>query len=306
MPKLDYDVLVFGDYFLDLIFTGLPQMPKLGQEIYATGFEMLPGGGYTVALALQRLGLKVGWAADFGKDDLSRLVVERARDAGLGDELFVWHNRPLRHITVAVSNPADRAFITYADPDPALPAAMRALATSSARVAYLTGVYRGALFDAGLILVRARRMKLAMDGTYGDDLVLTNPAVRRAVASVDLFMPNESEARFMTGQTDLLSALRELGAVCPLVVVKAGSRGAYAIAEGQIFHEPAISVTPVDTTGAGNCFNAGFLKAWLDERPLAECLRWGNIVGGLSTTARGGAARAVTPDDVALWLAAFE
>ena len=65
---------------------------------------------------------------------------------------------------------------------------------------------------------------------------------------------------------------------------------------------PAIPVTPVDTTGAGDCFNAGFLCAWLDSRPLGECLRWGNAVGGLSTTARGGTARIVTAADVARYL----
>ncbi len=69
-----------------------------------------------------------------------------------------------------------------------------------------------------------------------------------------------------------------------------------------MLHEPAIQVTPVDTTGAGDCFNAGFIKAWLDGKPLAECLRWGNVVGGLSTTAHGGTGRLVTAAQVEEWL----
>ena len=39
-----YDIIVAGDYFVDLVFTGLPKLPELGEEIFGTGFEMLPGG----------------------------------------------------------------------------------------------------------------------------------------------------------------------------------------------------------------------------------------------------------------------
>ncbi len=297
-----YDVLLFGDYFLDLIFTGLPEMPALGREIFGTGFAMIPGGAFNSALAMHRLGLKVGWAADFGNDDFSRWVAERARAEGLDISLFVWHDRPLRRVTVALSYPEDRAFVTYTDPDPQLPAAMKALATASARVVCLSGVYYGGLLDAGLLLVRARRMKLVMDGNSGDDVVLANPAVRKAVKSVDVFLPNAAEARRMTGCADIEAALRELGALCPLVVIKDGAAGAHAIADGQIYHAPALPVTPVDTTGAGDCFNAGFIKAWLAGRPIAECLRWGNVVGGLSTTAPGGTARVVSLEEVQRWL----
>ncbi len=300
MPK--YDVLVFGDYFLDLIFTGLPTMPALGKEIFGTGFEMIPGGAFNSAVAMQRLGLKVGWAADFGNDEFSRWVADRAAAEGLDTSLFAWHDRPLRRVTVALSYPEDRAFVTYTDADPQLPAAMKALATASARAVYLSGVYYGGLLDAGLLLVRAKRMKLVMDGNSGDEVVLANPAVRKAVKSADVFLPNAAEAKRMTGCADLESALHELGALCPLVVIKDGAAGAYAIAGGQVYHEPAIPVTPVDTTGAGDCFNAGFVKAWLDGRPIPECLRWGNVVGGLSTTAAGGTGRVVSVDEVRRWL----
>lgn len=298
-----FDILVLGDYFLDLVFTGLPAFPELGKEIFASGFAMLPGGAFNSAAAMQRLGLRVGWAVDFGADDFSRFVLAQAAAEGLDEALFVHHDRPLRRITVSASYPQDRAFITYMDPDPAMPAAMKALATTTSRAAYLPGVYYGKLFTAGLLLLRAKRMKLIMDGNSGDDVVLTNPAVRRAVQSADLFLPNASEARRLTGQTDLAQALDDLAALCRLVVVKDGGNGAYACAGGQIIQEPAISAPVIDTTGAGDCFNAGFVKAWLEGRSLADCLRWGNVVGGLSTTERGGTTRVVTSEEVAHWLA---
>lgn len=293
-----YDVVVIGDYYVDLIFTGLPQFPALGKEIIGTGFEMIPGGAYNASVAMQRLGLKVGWAADFGDDGFSRFALERARAEGLDDALFVRHRRALRHITVSASYADDRAFITYCDPDPPVPAAMRALATASARAVYVAGVYHGKLFDAGLALVRAKRMKLVMDGNSGDEVTLRTPAVRKSVSSVDIFLPNAAEARRMTGRADLEQAIQILAALGPLVVVKDGANGSHAWADGQVIHASAIDVKPVDTTGAGDCYNAGFLRAWLDGRPLPECLRWGNAVGGLSTTARGGTGREVTVADV--------
>jgi sugar/nucleoside kinase (ribokinase family) len=288
MPR--YDVIVVGGYFVDLIFNGLPQFPVLGKEIVGSGFEMLPGGAYNAALAMHRLGLKVGWAADFGDDDFSRFTVERA--------LFVHHRRPLRHITVALSYPEERSFITYNDPEPGAPAALKALVAGSARVLFISGVYYGNLHHAGSALVRAKRMKVFMDGNSGDEVTLANPAVRRSLQSVDAFLPNAAEARRMAGKADLGEAMTALAGLCPLVIVKDGANGSYARVGEQTFHVPGIPVAPVDTTGAGDCFGAGFLKAWFDDRPLAECLRWGNIVGGLSTTALGGTGRPVTTGEV--------
>ena len=62
------DVMLAGVYFCDLIFTGLPNMPVLGQEIFGTGFDILPGGTFNTAVALHQLGLKVGWLCEFGSE----------------------------------------------------------------------------------------------------------------------------------------------------------------------------------------------------------------------------------------------
>jgi sugar/nucleoside kinase (ribokinase family) len=299
---MDYDILVIGNATVDLIFTGLPNLPELGKEVYSTGFDMIPGEAYNSAVAMHRLGIKVGWAADFGEDDFSRFIVERAQAEGLDEALFVHHRRPFRRISVACSLPEDRAFITYYDPDLPLPAALKALAACSARALLIPGFFYGSLFEAGRKLTRLKGMQLIMDGNSGYDLTLADPAVRRAAEGVDLLLANASEARRLTGEADLEKALRTLEALGPQVVVKDGPRGAFASSGERLVHTPAIPVTPLDTTGAGDCFNAGFLRAWLDHRPVEECLRWGNIVGGLSTTARGATGKVVTRAVVEEWL----
>ena len=297
-----FDVLVAGSYSLDLIFTGLPGLPQLGEDMLATGLERIPGEAYNSAVAMHRLGLRVGWAADFGNDDFSRFALERARAEGLDDSLFNHHKRPMRRISIAASFPDDRAFITYYDPDPRLPAVIKALTTASARVLYIPGFYYGPFLEMGLRLARAKSMKIVMDGNSGSEVTLQNPSVRKAARSVDVLLPNAKEARNLTGEDDLMKALKTLGGLCPLVVVKDGGRGAYACHGNEILHADAIAITPFETTGAGDCFNAGFLKAWLDGLPVQECLRWGNITGGLSTLAAGGTGKVVTIEEVRKWL----
>lgn len=294
----DFDVLVVGDYCLDLIFTGLTSLPELGKEVVARAFEQTPGGAYNTAVALHRLGVGVAWAADFGADAYSQFVLARARAEGLDERCFVHHARPLRFVTVSASLPGDRAFLAYYDPAPALPAGARALATTRARTLYIPGLYAGPLLEAALLMVRARRMQIVMDGNSYESARLSLPRIRRAVSAVDILMPNADEACRLTGEVDLLRALGRLAERTPCVVVKDGAGGAYALEAGELTYAPSLPLTPVDTTGAGDAFGAGFLAARLEGRPLAECLQWGNIVGGLSTLGAGGTGRFVTRADI--------
>ncbi|HEX2979206.1 MAG TPA: carbohydrate kinase family protein [Anaerolineaceae bacterium] len=297
-----YDLLVVGDYCLDLVFTGLPGLPVLGQEIVSSGFDQIPGGAFTTAVAAHRLDLRVGWASDFGNDPYSLFVLAQVRKEGLAEDLFVMHHRSLRNITVSLSYEQERAFVAFYDPPPSLPAAIHAIASADARALVVPGIYTGRLLDAGLFFVHARRMKLVMDGNSNEQFKLKDPAVRRAISSADLFMPNAAEALRLTGENDLECAARALGRLCALVVIKNGRYGALAVAGEQMIKAPGIPVKAIDTTGAGDCFNAGFLRAWLDDRPLEECLRWGNIVGGLSTLARGGTGHVTGAKEVHEWL----
>jgi len=298
---MHFDVLLFGDYWYDLIFTDLPGLPKLGREVFAGSFDNVPGGPFINAVAMHRMGLRVGWAADFGDDAFSRFVVEAARREGLDDALFQYHDRPYRRVTASASFPTDRAFLSYTDPEPEVGAPVKALAEHTARAVMLPGFGFGPRFENGAALAHARQMKIVMD-CQSNDHTLDHAEVRRAIQQVDVFIPNSPEAQQLTGTQTTLEALRCLGEVCPLVVIKDGPDGAHAICGGETFYAPAMPVKVVDTTGAGDAFDAGFVKAWLDGRPLQECLRWGNICGGLSTTARGGATAAPTLEQVQEWL----
>src|SRR5262249_9562440 len=120
LRTMTYDVLLLDGYFCDLIFTGLPDLPRLGADLFGTGFDMVPGAVFYTALALHRLGLRAGWACDFGDDFCSRFVLDAARREGIDDSLFRLHSRPLRRISVAFSFAHDRGFISYQDELPTI------------------------------------------------------------------------------------------------------------------------------------------------------------------------------------------
>lgn len=294
-----FDVIALGSYCTDVIFTGMSSLPELGREVISSGFELLTGETFNSVLAMHRLGIRVGWAADFGSDDLSQMALRNIRREGVDETLFVHHDRPLRRITVAASFPQDRSFLTYYDPEPAVPAGVRMLPGAAGRVLYFPGYFFGPVFDVGARLVKLKKMKIMMDGNCGALESTPAPAtLHKTLSQVDIFSPNALEARRLTGEAELESAMRKLGRLCPLVIVKDGANGSFAIQGGHIFHARAIPVTPVDTTGAGDVFNAGFLRGWLDGAPVETCLQMGNIAGGLSTTARGGTTRPVTREDI--------
>jgi sugar/nucleoside kinase (ribokinase family) len=112
--------------------------------------------------------------------------------------------------------------------------------------------------------------------------------LRETLREVDLFFPNEVELHGIAGTSDVREGLERLQNGRTLTVAKLGPRGAAAIVEGRLLEVPAFPVQPVDTTGAGDSFDAGFLYAWLAGRPVAECLRWGAACGSLSTRGSGG------------------
>ena len=111
--------------------------------------------------------------------------------------------------------------------------------------------------------------------------------VEKALELVDIFLPNQREACRIAGTDNLEVAIKKLSAVVPLLVVKAGSAGAIAVHKGERIQSDALKVDVVDPVGAGDSFDAGFLRAYLNGRSLRDCLAAGNAAGALCATTRG-------------------
>lgn len=286
------DVLLFGEYFCDLIITGLAEVPRLGADIFGEAMEIVPGGAYILATALHRLGVHTRWAARLGNDVFSRFVREQAACEGLDTTLFEQIPAPLRSLSVSFSFSHDRGFISYVD---AFPEHHYQNVIAAQRPRWVVNTpFTGAPENLALAeFVHQQGAHLYTDCQYTTQ-TLNEPGLPDLLRLTDIFAPNQSEACQLTGETDPEQAAARLAEFCSLVVVKCGPDGVLARAGHQTWHAPALPVAVVDTTGAGDSFNAGFLAAHLRGEPIETCLRWGNISGGLSTTRRGGTAAAPT------------
>jgi sugar/nucleoside kinase (ribokinase family) len=284
----EQDVLLLGSYVCDLIFNGLPELPRLGLDLFGTGFDIVAGGCFRTSTALKRLGLRAGWLCDFGDDLFSRVVLDLAERDGLDTSLFRRHPFPVRRVSVAFSFVQDRGFISYADPLPP-PVAIDAVQQQRPRSVLISHLEYGEQQADLVAAAHAIGAVVYMD-CQSVAVNLATPGVREAVARVDVFGPNASEALYLTGAPTVEGALDQLAEIAPMVVIKCGGQGALARAGNQTYRAPALAVEVCDTTGAGDCFNAGFLYGHLAGYDLPGCLRRGNICGGLATVSRGNGA----------------
>lgn len=281
------DVLLPSAYFCDQIFTGLPGMPRLGEEVFSQGYRLVPGGGFIPALALTRLGVNVNWACDFGNDVFSRYVLEAAGRQGLNSALFRFHDRPLQSVMVAYSFAHERAFVSYMDP---LPSTDLTDLVQKNPARYLLMMYfqYGDDFIRTARAVHAQGSQVFMEGQVSGEATLADPQVQTALRSIDIFAPNHDEALKLTGEQKIEDALVRLAEYAPMVVIKLGQDGAIARRKEEQVHIPGIPTHVIDTTGAGDNFDCGFLYGLLHGYSLQDCLRCGNFCGSRSTTADGG------------------
>lgn len=294
------DVLILGDYFCDIIFTGLSAPPSLGTEIYGDALDLVPGGAFILAAGFHRLGVAVRWRARLGSDLFSRFIREEAEREGLDTSLFQYFDRPLRNVSASFSFVEDRGFISYSDTFPEAPVAELIAAQRPRWV--LNVPFNGSSENLKLIeLIHQHGGRVFTDCQYVTT-TLDEPGLTDMLRAIDIFAPNQSEACQLTGEDDPQKAALLLAKYCPLVIIKCSHNGAIACTGSQTWHSPALPVQVVDTTGAGDAFNVGFLTAHLRGEPLETCLRYGNICGGLSTTRPGGASAAPTLEQLQQYL----
>ncbi len=293
-------VIVAGPVYCDLVFAGLSGLPALGEERFAQRFLVSAGGSAITAIALRRLGRPVRLVAQVGADPHGRVIRETLVREGLDSRWLAQHAEAATPLTVVLSTPADRAFVTYLD-ERAVVAALDEVLDDA-----LDGPPARHLHVAGFplaqrhpdVVERAHTAGLTVSFDPGwDESALATPAVRRVALGVDILLPNRLEACRLLEVADTTSAQSALDALASqrpdgITVVKDGAVGAHGAAGGQRAFAPPPRVQAVDPTGAGDVFDAGFLDAYLEGHALETCLKHGARCGALATTAFGGATAA--------------
>lgn len=292
--KKRFDVTIAGETNLDLILYGFPEQMPVERELLATDFRMTLGSSSAIlAHNLAALGNSVGFITRLGDDALGRLALERLSEKGVDlSRVKRIHGGTATGVTILLHHGARRHILTYpgtmfemnvADLD------MDYLA--SGRHFHLSSLFLHKALQPDLPRVfqdlKSAGLTLSLD-TNDDPEDRWEGGLDELLGLVDIFLPNEDEARRITGTADAEQAAEALAQRVPMVVIKCGKRGALVRARDRQWSVPTEPVIPVDTIGAGDSFNAGFLSAWLRGESLEASAAFGNRTATLSTLRSGG------------------
>lgn len=287
-------ILVIGELNVDLIVSGLPSLPVLGQELLCDDFQMALGSSSAICASwLVALGAAVDFWGKVGRDLYGEFVVSELERRGIGTNGIIRDPGIRTGVTVSLTYPHDRALFTYLGSI----AALRLDDLDLSLIARYDHLHSASIFlQRGLrpglpALYRAAKeagLTTSLDSGWdpekhwGHDIFAVLPYV-------DFFVPNEVEALHLTGASTVEEATTELSRYAGTVVVKLGREGALAWACEQMWKVSGFEAKVVDTTGAGDAFNAGFMYAHIVEgRSMSDALRFANACGAIAVTTIGG------------------
>jgi sugar/nucleoside kinase (ribokinase family) len=298
-----FDLLVLGDANPDLVLTGDVE-PAFGQaERLVDGAHLTVGGsGAIVAAGAARLGLRVGLCGVVGDDRFGGFLRDELEHRGVDvGGLVIDANRPTG-VTVVLARPDDRAILTHPGTiadlrvdliDPTRLGRARHVHVSSYFLQRRLAPKLPALFER----VRAGGGTTSVDPNW-DPAERWDGGLRDLLGHIDVFLPNATEVTRIADVTELDEAVLALAERAGVVVAKAGADGAVAAHGERLVRAPAPSIEVVDTTGAGDAFDAGYLASMLAGDPLKRSLAIANACGALSTRAVGGVDAQPTMDEV--------
>ena len=301
-PVRDIDILVVGEINPDIVVTDPDPVPVFGEvERLVRSIGLTVGSSSAIfACGAARLGLRVAFVGVVGADPLGRFMLAAMAERGID----------VSACTVAPARPTGATVILTSGRDRAMLTAMGTIGALDVDTIPISTLGRARHLHSGCFYLqetsRDRLPALFATARAGGQTTSfdTNwdpsgrwDGVEAMLRACDVFLPNEAEACRIARRDDVEEAARELariGAVGragagPVIAVKRGAKGAIAIGpDGDIVRQQSLPIDPVDTTGAGDSFNAGFLRTWLENGSVPDALRLGVACGTLSTRRPGG------------------
>ena len=291
---MEFDLLVLGDVNPDLVLRGDDVAPAFGQaeRLVDEASLTVGGSGAIVACGAAKLGLRVAIAGIVGDDLFGSYMRERLVERGVHVGGLRVDPRLPTGITVVLSTRADRAILT----SPGAIGEMRGSMIDidlvrSARHVHVSSYFlqRSLAPDIPGLFAEAHEAgaSTSVDPNW-DPSGVWDGGLSALLPAVDLLLPNEIEATLLAHTSDLDAAITALRAQGPVVAVKTGDRGAIALGPGERVRARPVRASAIDTTGAGDSFDAGFVAAMLGGESLERCVEIANACGGLSTRVAGG------------------
>lgn len=288
-----FDITIAGEINLDLILYGLAEQLPVERELLADDFRLTLGSSSAIlAHNLAALGMNVGFITKIGADPLGAIALQRLQAAGVDLSSILTASGLQTGVTILLHHGSTRHILTY-------PGVMANMSCdeldleylASSRHFHISSLFLQKSLQPGLPALcrqlKDRGVTISLD-TNDDPADVWGEPLQELLSIVDVLLPNEDEAMRIAHTADVESSLTYLAGRVPVVAVKCGSRGSLVRAGKECWSVPPVAVTPVDTIGAGDSFNAGFLQGYVSGLPLHACAEQGNVAAALSTLCPGG------------------
>jgi sugar/nucleoside kinase (ribokinase family) len=305
MTSKVFDILVAGEINPDLVLRG-NVIPEFGQvEKVVEAADLTVGSSSAIfACGAVKLGLKVGFIGVCGDDLFGRFMLEEMSARGVDISSVVIRPDGQTGLSVILARGNDRAILTH----PGLISALTAGDISDALLEKARHLHVASYFlQSGLqpglegLFKRAHDLGLTTSLDSNWDPAEKWLGFNTLLEQVDVFLPNENEARSITGRSNLSEAMLTLAAKPKLSAIKCGEKGAYLRKGDTEIQVPGLKVDVVDTIGAGDSFDAGFLFGYLNGWELKKTLTLAAVCGSLSTRAAGGVASQPTLEEALVY-----
>jgi len=287
-----FDILVAGEINPDLILSG-NVVPEFGQvEKLVDNATLAIGSSSAIfACGAARLGLRVAFIGVCGEDVFGRFMLDEMQKHSVNVSNVIMRADGQTGLSVILNQLADRAILTYPGLIPALQAAdIPDALLQQARHLHVASYFLQTNLQADLPSLFRRANSFALTTSLDTNY---DPSEQwlgfdELLSVTDIFLPNKTEALSITHAGGVESASKQLAHKSKLVAIKLGADGALACDEDLITRSDSISVNVVDTVGAGDSFDAGFMYGYLNHWELQRSLRLACICGALSTQRTGG------------------
>jgi sugar/nucleoside kinase (ribokinase family) len=288
------DVIVVGELNVDIILNNIEDLPVIGKEIMAGSMSVTLGSSSAIfASNLSSLGCRVAFIGKVGSDNFADVVLSSLQDKKVDTSHIIRSATLATGATIVLVYGQDRANVTY-------PGAMDDLRIedidfdfmSDARHMHFANCFMqpGIRKDLVKLFRRAKELGLttSLDPQWDPEEKWDLPLLE-LLPFVDVFLPNMAEFRALSGSSSVKEGLDRLKHHANNIVIKNGSDGALGWDCKEIIVQPAFrNDNVIDCVGAGDSFDAGFIKDFIDNKPLNKCLETGALTGAVNTTRAGG------------------
>jgi len=294
MQQDKFDVIVVGELNVDLILNDIDGFPEIQKEKLASQLTLTLGSSSAIfASNLSSLNTSVSFIGKIGQDSFGEKVLDSLKEKNVNTDFIVIDDALKTGVTVALNYDQERAMVTH-------PGAMTELGVddiTDEQLAEAKHLHFSSYFlqpkianDLHILMKRAKDLGLttSLDPQWDPD-EKWEMDLEKILPHVDVFLPNELELMHLSGTEDWEKSVRQLSNFGNNIIVKLGSKGSAYLENGQIKQvKPYQNNNVVDAIGAGDSFNAGFIRKFIEGATIEECAKFGNLMGALSTTGSGG------------------